>query len=116
MLKSILIVILLVLFGKLADAQSTQPIAPIKSTEVTAPQQPAPTLNLGDLNKVVGPAPAPANGVLFYFDYTQFLQWLIPKKHPKVPPECDPKFFLNDSIPSSAPIYKDTVRVIKPPV
>ncbi len=111
-----LVIILLVLLAKRAEGESAQTIEPFKSTEVTTPQ-PAPTnQNLGDLNKVLGPAPAPVSGVVFYFDYTKFLEWLIPKKHPKIPPECDPKFFLNDSIPSSAPIYKDTVRVTKPPV
>jgi hypothetical protein len=115
-MKSFLIAILLILLAKQADAQSTQTIAPFKSSEVTASQQPAPNFNLGDLNKVVGPAPAPANGVLFYFDYTQFLQWLVPKKHPKIPPECDPKYFLNDSIPAAPKIKQDTVHVTKPPV
>jgi hypothetical protein len=116
MLKSMLIAILLILLAKQADAQSSQTIAPFKSSEVTAPQQDPPTLNLGDLNKVLGPAPAPANGVLFYFDYTQFLQWMIPKKHPKIPPECDPKYFMNDSIPAAPVIKQDTTRVTKPPV
>jgi hypothetical protein len=115
-MKSLLIAIFLVLFAQQAEGQSVQAIAPFKSTEITAPQQSAPTLNLGDLNKVLGPAPAPANGVLFYFDYTQFLQWLVPKKHPKVPPECDPQYFMNDSIPPDPVIKPDTVRVVKPPV
>ena len=115
-MKSTLIAILLILFAQQADAQSTQAIEPIKSLPIAASQQNPTYFNLGDLNKVLGPTPAPTSGVIAYFDYTQFLQWLIPKKHPKVPPECDPKFFLNDSIPSSTLIYKDTVRVTKPPV
>jgi hypothetical protein len=116
MLKSILIAILLILLAMQADAQLAQTIEPFKSLEIMAPQPPAPTLDLGDLNKLLGPVPAPANGVLFYFDYTQFLQWLVPKKHPKIPPECDPKYFLNDSIPAAPKIKQDTVRVAKPPV
>jgi hypothetical protein len=114
-MKSILIAILLILFAQQADAQPAQTIAAFKPAEVTTPQQAPQNLNLGDLNKVLGPVPAPANGVLFYFDYTQFLQWLVPKKHPKIPPECDPKFF-NDSIPPAPVIKQDTVHATKPPV
>ncbi len=113
-MKSNLIAIMLVLLAKQADAQPAQTIAPFKPAEVTAPQQPPTNQNLGDLNKVLGPTPAPASGVIYYFDYTRLLQWLIPKKHPKIPQECDPNFFLNDSIPAAPVIKKDSVT--KPPV
>ena len=39
-------------------------------------------------------------GVLFRFDYTKLLEWLIPKKKPLIPPECDPKF-MRDWIPDT---------------
>jgi hypothetical protein len=115
-MKSTLIAILLILFAKQAEGQSTQTIPPFQSAQDTVSQPVRPSLNLGNLNKLLGPAPAPTNGVLFYFDYTQFLQWLIPKKHPKIPPECDPKYLMNDSIPPDPVIKKDTVRATKPPV
>ena len=98
MMKSNLIALLLVFLAKEAVAQSTQTILPFKSVQVDTPQQAMPNLNLKDWNKGM-PPPAGPSGVVYSFDYTKFLEWLIPKKHPKIPPECDPKYFLNDSIP-----------------
>ena len=113
MMKSNLIAILLILLAKEAESQSSQTIEPFKSTQVTQTQQAIPNLNLKDWNK--GAPVAPSEG-LISFDYTKFLQWLIPKKHPKIPPECDPKFFINDSIPNPPVIKEDSVRLTKPPV
>jgi len=98
-----------------AEAQSTQTIEPFKSSQISEPQQAMPDLNLKDWNKGI-PSPSGPPGLTLYFDYTKFFKWLLPKKHPKIPPECDPKFFLNDSIPAAPIIKQDTIRGTKPPV
>src|ERR1044071_2154629 len=54
-------------------------------------------LNLGKWDDV--PLESP-NGVLFRFDYTKLLEWLLPKKKPVIPPECDP-MFMRDWIPDT---------------
>jgi hypothetical protein len=115
-MNSFLTAVLLVLLTCTAEAQSTQSILPYKPTQIDAPQPAMPNLHLEDWNKVTSPG-TPSPGItLFSFDYTKFLQWLIPKKHPKIPPECDPKNFLNDSIPPAPMIKEDSVRGTKPPV
>lgn len=88
---------------------------PFKSAEDSVSQPAPPNLNLKDWNKGMPTSPGPP-GLTLYFDYTKLFEWLLPKKHPKIPPECDPKFFLNDSIPTAPVIKPDTIRVTKPPV
>lgn len=106
-MKSTFIACLMVLLARTADAQS-QP------TEPAPPKvQPAtPDLHLDDWRKGMPPV-APSAGITIYFDYTKFLEWLVPKKHPVVPQECDPNFFLRDSIPLP-PIKKDSLRFKEP--
>ena|ERR1035441_8592176 len=115
-MKSILVTLLSVLLVKDAQGQSTQSILPYQSPQIDAPQQATPNLHLEDWNKVTSPTAAPSSGVTIYFDYTKLFEWLLPRKHPKIPPECDPKFFLRDSIPAPPMIKEDSVRGAKPPV
>jgi hypothetical protein len=46
-------------------------------------------IDLGNWREGVRPNTPP--GVVFYFDYTKFFEWLLPKKKPLIPPDCDPK-------------------------
>jgi hypothetical protein len=112
-MKSTLIALLLVLLSKQVAAQSVQTIAPFKSAQVDEPAPILPNLNLKDWNK--GWA-SPSSGGTINFDYTKLFEWLLPKKHPKIPPECDPKFFLRDSIPPPPAIKVDSINVTRPPV
>jgi hypothetical protein len=116
-MKSNLIAILLLLLANEANAQSTQTMEPFKPAQVSGQQQAMPNLNLQDWNKTAASPSAPKSGItIFSFDYTKLLEWLIPRKHPKIPPECDPKYFINDSIPNPPVIKEDSVRLTKPPV
>jgi hypothetical protein len=115
-MKSILIAILSVLLAKEAQGQSAQSILPYQSPQIDAPQQATPNLHLEDWRKAMASPASPTSGVTIYFDYTKLFEWLLPKKHPKIPQECDPKFFLHDSISAPPTIKEDSVRVTKPPV
>gem|GEM_PF-6117312 len=91
------------------------PYVRAQSGQATTPDQPksgqVPDLHLGDWQKGAPLVPVKP-GITLYFDYTKFFEWLLPKKHPKIPPECDPRFF-QDSLPPQ-PIKRDTT--IKQPV
>jgi hypothetical protein len=46
-------------------------------------------IDLGNWQEGVHPSSPP--GIVFRFDYTKFFEWLLPKKKPLIPPDCDPK-------------------------
>lgn len=96
------------------DAQpgQVQPILP-PILMPSAPQQ-IPKLHLDDWRKIVGPTDPPT-GRLFYFDYTKWFEWLLPKKHPIIPRDCDPMYFL-DSLRTTPPLKQDSVPAQKEPV
>jgi hypothetical protein len=75
------IAVALVLLSVRAFAQQRDSTRAVDSAKVS--------VGLGDWLK--GYPTDPPNGVLFRFDYTKLLQWLIPKKKPLIPPDCDPK-------------------------
>jgi len=111
-MKSTLIALLLVLLAKETEAQSKG----IDSFQVSLPQQTPPNLHIDDWRKSAGWPIPPKPGLTLYFDYTKFFEWLLPKKHPKIPPECDPNYFLNDTVPNPPKIKEDSLRKLQPPV
>ncbi len=115
-MKSTLIALLILLLAKEAEAQSTKPIDPFKPAQVNDPPKPAPNLNIDDWSKTTGWPVTPKPGITLYFDYTKFFEWLLPKKHPIIPRDCDPNYFLRDSIPNTPMIKEDSVRKLQPPV
>ena len=111
-MKPIFLTILLLFAGRvLAQAESTA--KPLEPTPENKSARPSPNLHLEDWNKGMPPVPQPA-GITIYFDYTKFFEWLLPKKHPKIPPECDPNYFLRDSI--TEPLIKKDTLSKQPPV
>lgn len=72
-------------------------------------------LKLDDWRKAIPKANTSSSGITLYFDYTKIFEWLIPKKNPKIPRDCDPKYFL-DSIPRPPPIKKDSIPASMQPV
>src|SRR3954469_16931632 len=111
-MKAKFVALALILLLHEAHAQPSQPAEPIKPTPVK-PQPPPPDLRLDDWKKGM-PPPAPSAGVTIYFDYTKFFEWLLPHKHPKIPPDCDPNYFLRDTLPEPPAVKKDSV--VMPPV
>lgn len=111
-MKSTLIAILMLLLAKQAEAQSADTLVPFSSK----PKQTLPDLHLDDWRKITGWPLPPKPGVTLYFDYTKFFEWLLPKKHPTIPRDCDPNFFLRDTIPPPPMIKKDSIRKLQPPV
>ena len=109
----LIVVAVCLLFSHEVLGQSSDPIKPIEPVPGSKTTLAPPDLNLGDWKKGMGPVPEKP-GVTIYFDYTKFFEWLLPKKHPTIPPECDPNIFLQDTITQEPP-KKDTI-LKQPPV
>ncbi|MDP4198347.1 MAG: hypothetical protein Q8922_04485 [Bacteroidota bacterium] len=109
MMKSTLIALLLLVLMREAKAQSVDTLLPQSSKAKPT----VPDLHLDDWKKANGWPIPPKPGITLYFDYTKFFEWLLPKKHPTIPPDCDPNN-IHDSIPQLP--KKDSVRLKEPPV